>query len=126
MEIKSYEDVLNLQQQLIQRIRGGRQDSNLAADTLLARKRTALEQTQATLAAAETARADVIKRWDTDLARYRQTIAQLQGEITGLEATVKSAASKVSATQASAAKTDEDTETDKTDRVSANTTRKKK
>ena len=103
MELKTYQDVLNLQQQIMQRIQEDNVDPKLKGSAALDRRRTALTQTQATLAAAETARGEVLKHWDSDLARYRQTIARLQGEITQIEDTLKSAASKAAGTPAASA-----------------------
>ena len=89
MEIKSYEDILNLQKDLSARFAKNMEalakPGPKAAAFLVDLKLGALKDAQVALASAQQAREETVQRLDAEVARHTQVVAQLKSEIEELQ-----------------------------------------
>jgi len=85
MEIKTYDDLLKLQQQFGERVRKGMAPATAAGaltpDQLNSANESMLKDAHAALAAAEQAKSETARRLDGDIARLQQRIAGLERDI---------------------------------------------
>lgn len=89
MEIKTYDDLVKLQQQFADIASKGLAPATsvgaLTPDDLNSAKRTMLKDAQAALAAAQQAKDEAAKRLDGDISRLQQKIAGLEQDIGQIE-----------------------------------------
>jgi DNA-binding ferritin-like protein len=85
METEILDDVLRLQQEfsdkLAAQMRRLEQAPAGTLDEMMAEKRAMLKRSQADMDAVSQAREEAVKRFDDDLRRHKETIAQLESDI---------------------------------------------
>jgi hypothetical protein len=89
MEIKTFDDLVKLQQQFADRVNKGMAPATsvgaLTPDELDSAKRAMLKDAQTALAATQQAKDETAKRLDGDIARLQQKIAGLERDIGQIE-----------------------------------------
>src|SRR5262245_28541592 len=89
MEIKTYDDLVKLQQQFADRVTKGMAPATsvgaLTPDNLISAKRDLLKDAQDALAAAQQAKKETNRRLEDEITRLQQRIAGLQHDIGQIE-----------------------------------------
>jgi hypothetical protein len=107
MEIKTYDDVLKLQQQfadqLAERLQLTGKSRPRAVEQMIAERQATVKESQKTIADLEKARDEANRRFDGELRRLRERIARAEADIGEIEKT-RAAAPKPAASRAKKSK----------------------
>jgi predicted nuclease with TOPRIM domain len=91
MEIKTFDDVLKIKDEfskkLAARMRTFEEATSGTLDEIIQEKRAILRESQARLEATEKARSEVLKRFEGELQRHRETVARLETDLKELRKT---------------------------------------